>query len=241
VIYFTRETTKRLCSWRPLESDQKGQEIRARECALVGSSASSPEASKEATEGGFDVILPDISIDIETLSTTRDAVIVQIGLVYFDAHTGVIGTGYKWYPNIIEQLNCRRSIKPATIEWWLRTNPQLFSELITHEERIVHDRMQPELLAHFLDPTVKRIWAKHPRFDINILDSWYELDERMRANDARSYRKFLDVASVADVCGLRPDQRTAPVVAHDALSDAIAQAHTVIACYAKLRTSASAQ
>ena len=58
-------------------------------------------------------------IDIETLGTDPDCVVLSVGAVKFDPFTlNEPHSKTLWRPSADEQLNADRSVDQGTIEWW---------------------------------------------------------------------------------------------------------------------------
>ena len=61
----------------------------------------------------------DVMIDMETLSTNPDCVILTIGAVRFDPRGDGVAERLELRPTIDEQTEeFNRSIDPDTVEWW---------------------------------------------------------------------------------------------------------------------------
>ena len=60
-----------------------------------------------------------IMIDIETLATTPDAVVMSVGAVKFDPTSDQPPTSKTlWRPDIDEQTERDRHVSESTLEWW---------------------------------------------------------------------------------------------------------------------------
>lgn len=62
--------------------------------------------------------MKDIMLDIETLGTDSNAVIVSISAVAFDMVTGEIGEEFEVGINILEQIIEGGKIDSETTQWW---------------------------------------------------------------------------------------------------------------------------
>ena len=60
----------------------------------------------------------DIMLDLETLSLDANAVIVSIGAVAFDLHTGIVGDKFHITIDILEQTLHGGDISKDTLSWW---------------------------------------------------------------------------------------------------------------------------
>ena len=76
-------------------------------------------------------------IDIETLGTGPDAVVLSVGAVKFspynpqEPHAKTL-----WKPNIDEQTTAGRSVLESTLEWWAKQPKHIQDEAFSDEGRI---------------------------------------------------------------------------------------------------------
>lgn len=180
----------------------------------------------------------DIMIDLETLGTTPDAVVLSLGAVVFDPYSSVQGpTFYVEFTNFLErQTDQGRTINPNTVLWWMQQN-QGAREVFQPRETDV-TRCSPLFGASAFSAFVKengcdRVWAKDPDFDVVILRSFFNSINRGEAfpfkyNAGRSVRTVMDMPFAK--------HRASPAVAHNALADAIQQATDIQGAFACLRT-----
>ena len=173
---------------------------------------------------------PDLSIDIETLGLTPDAIIIQIGIVEFNTDTKTIGDGLVLYPDLKEQSAAGRIINFDTLKWWVQTNGSLLGNILSQKT----DK-RSEVLERIIDAMVpcRSYWFKHPLFDMSILNNAYGLEQELRALNPRAYRKIKDVATLAPA--LNVPEPAFVGAQHDALVDAAHQAEWVIECFAKMQ------
>jgi hypothetical protein len=173
---------------------------------------------------------PDLSIDIETLGVSANAVIIQIGVVEFNTDTVSIGDSFVLYPGLREQYEDRRVVDVDTIKWWTKTDPALFGNILNSKTS-----SRSEVRTRMIDvmTPARSYWFKHPMFDMSILNSAYDLGPRLRVLDPRSYRKIKDISTLAPALGVPEPEFVGSV--HDALSDALHQAKWVIECFSKIQ------
>jgi hypothetical protein len=122
----------------------------------------------------------DIMIDIETLSTGNDAVIVSLGAVMFDPLTGELGEEFY---SIIDKASCLDIglvTDPGTVEWWNKQSEEAKAILTSDEAVPIQEALQE------FDKFYKRngggekmfrsqpsIWGNGSNFDNVILRSAY--------------------------------------------------------------------
>lgn len=121
--------------------------------------------------------MTDIMIDVETLSTRPDAVVLSIGARKFtlDEANGfpVFGDPFLVIPSITEQIALGRHVDMETVAWW----QQQSSEAKAHW-RDASDSCISESIGNInnffwdVDP-VNLVWAHGTDFDIPILKSLF--------------------------------------------------------------------
>lgn len=171
-------------------------------------------------------------IDLETLSTAADAAILQIGIQAFDPR----GDGIDPAQGLIIHVSGEASLNAGlrmdwqTIQWWLSLDDNARAGMVAKQADAL-------LLSEALVELVKfgqshggwswaKVWSNGAAFDIPILETAFR---RCRRDIPWAYNNVLDVRTMK---WLAPDvPRVTPDVAHDALSDAQAQAVYVQRCY----------
>lgn len=130
----------------------------------------------------------DLMIDIETLSTSYNAVITQIGACYFDRETGEIGKEFSANIQIQDCLNKGLEVRGDTIKFWLlqegRTflnNPETLNQVLAK-------------LRYFYDGKAK-VWA-HATFDFPILANAYKV---VGEGFPLPYRNLRDIRTLTDL------------------------------------------
>jgi len=167
-------------------------------------------------------------IDIETLSTRNDATVLSIGAVAFSPRNGKIHDQKMW---LFNHDNQGRHIEASTVKWWL-SQPEACKHWASPPRPPCPDNAQT---LREINRWVRKItsgsdvthwWAKGPHFDYVILGSLYDQYEVQRPWD---FWKLRDVRGLEDWVG-----RTKAAMAHDPLSDCLAQVETVCRFYARM-------
>jgi hypothetical protein len=160
--------------------------------------------TKRKQEG--EAVWPCVMIDIETLATTDDAVLLEIGAVVFDRDRRLVGEGFSMTLDYLGQGD--RKTDMETVMWWL--DPKRISRFreITDD----HDR-KPTLwhglaeLSRFLKMYLAprgEVWTKG-NFDLRILGHAYGQDQTelpwkyYQARELRTVLKWLNVIQAEDV------------------------------------------
>lgn len=165
-------------------------------------------------------------IDIETLATSHDAVITQIGACVFDLHSD----GYESFRfdiNWRDQLD--RKIDPETLSWWLDQEEAAIRSALLHGGfRDLWSTIK--LYLHNLLMGADRVWANDPTFDLAILrDAGLEHSFRKE----RSCRTMFDLSVLLSLPSVH--EVSEAEVKHDAEHDAIYQAQCMRAIFKDLK------
>ena len=170
--------------------------------------------------------MKNLMIDIETLGTRSTSVILSIGAIEFD-HTN-LGRRFHRRINIDSCLNCGLTVDGSTIEWWMGQDEKakrIFDERGDDLRTVLLD------FAQAFDWTDKLIWCNGMNFDLPIIENAFDkcnLKTPWPYYNGRDYRTVKGMFSKETVNRLRVE----PMVAHDALADATAQAMTLQALLA---------
>jgi hypothetical protein len=175
----------------------------------------------------------EIMLDLETLGTKQDAIILTIGAQVFDptsTHLWVEGTmldtisgdritGYmNARIDVDDQETLGRTCNEDTLKWWASQSPEAQEEAFSEHDRVP---LSQALLA--LSRMVEvcgpkkwvRVWSKGPTFDINILE------HAMEQTGVRIPWEFWNVRDARTVYGLCPrlDTKQYGETSHRALDD----------------------
>jgi hypothetical protein len=175
----------------------------------------------------------DVMIDLETLATSTDAVILTIGAVRFDP----FGSDIKepamdsFYVKVdidsCDELGLVSN--DDTIAWWAQQSKEAQAEAFEGGDR-VHIREAFDRLYKFCWGA-KRVWSNGAAFDVPICEHVYK---KLNKAIPWSFWAVRDVRTAFDL-GINPNRP--PVMAHHALQDAWNQAVGIQNVYNTLRTS----
>lgn len=185
----------------------------------------------------------DISIDIETLSLTNRATIISIGACVFDIKTSKVKNSF--YVNLEHsdpQLAIKFDVSKDTVEWWSKQSDQ--AKLTLETDKVQADKAVlqfvqwvEQMSSRYKGHTDTRIWANDPQFDLSNISytiDVYGYKTPWKYWEERSFRTIVDLAET--ITSISKDGfRVPPLVAHDALADAIAQAGTISKAFNLLR------
>ena len=156
-------------------------------------------------------------IDMETLSTKLDTVILTLGGVKFNPYS-------KEEPfepiylriDVDEQLEAGRRYDEHTLQWWLDQDPEIREEAIGEQDRISMQEALDQFHKWVLHTDT--IWSNGSVFDIMIMQNYYEM---MGTFHPWEHWRIRDVRTPFDM-GAAPQMDTDQL--HNALADAYQQA-----------------
>jgi len=188
--------------------------------------------------------MTDLMIDIETLSTQKDAAITSIGAVFFDRHTGLVGQ-HKHHVGI-QMLPAHNygHIDPGTVQFWISQKKTVQEQLLSlTASQSVNARTLAVALASltgfihtFSDPENVLVWSNGSNFDIEILENAYTRTCQKvpwKYYNVRDVRTIVDIGR--DILKFDP-KKTIPFTGseHNALDDAVHQANYVSAIFKEI-------
>lgn len=173
----------------------------------------------------------NVMLDLETLGTGQDAVIVSIGACMFDPRGSGVAHTFHAHLNL-EQTG--RTVTDSTIRWWMHQSDEARSAAFgEHSEKQSLPSALNAFAQWFCANGGAEVWGNGATFDVSILEHAYRTTESAPSvpwafYNVRDLRTLRALPVTVDV------PRVEPELAHDALSDAIAQAKHVQAIYKKL-------
>lgn len=171
-------------------------------------------------------------VDIETLSTALNTVVLSIGAVEFHPFSGKILN--EFYQELRLQDQNDRKIDQGTVVWWVKQaaeHPERAEIFLGENKTPVRNALL--LLEAFLgesqvsnNANKKYIWACDPDFDCTILDNLYKeckLRTPWQYYETRSVRTVRGLAQLHDLIIRVPEDKT-----HNALEDCKRQVQELI-------------
>lgn len=173
-----------------------------------------------------------VSLDLETLGTSADAPIVQIGYALFDIDAGTIGASGCVYVRPMDLGGAQVD----TIAWWLVQSDEARERMRQALLTGVHPAMALAVLSRAIAGCAE-VWGNGATFDVAILEqTWAKYGQCARPWTHRAVRDMRTIVEAAEV--LRGfDKSSIPFVGveHDAGHDAEHQAKVISAAWAALR------
>lgn len=168
-----------------------------------------------------------ISLDIETLSTAKNAVVLSIGACSISLNGEPQRTFHvRLFPQ--EQIDMGRHVSWETIKWWVQQDRRAQEAAFTGHV-LSADAALDALEAWLAEDGFPPVWTKGPAFDGAILES---LAEDLGRKPAWAYRLHRDVRTIEDAIHnsgneslqerffIASERASAGKVAHNALEDA---------------------
>lgn len=175
-----------------------------------------------------------VMIDLETLSTSPNAVVLSLGAVVFDERE-IIRTEYMVLDAAEQIEDYKRHVSVSTVSWWM--DQSAAAKAVFAHTAPISMRGALRLLDTLLPPeqwSEAKVWANGAGFDLPIIHTMYENERRKapwRFYNERCFRtmknQFWQVAAPA----------TPNLVAHNAKDDALAQAAHLQAIWAHVNAS----
>ena len=167
-------------------------------------------------------------IDLETLSTNPNAVILTVGGVKFDPYTHAEPSqGMYFKADVDSQTAMGREVMDETLEWWSRQDKEIKDEAMGDNDRITLEEMIKKINKFAVGVDI--FWCQGPLFDYAILQNLYsQLGKPVPWN-------FWQIRDSRTLFGLVPrDLNEIRKEAHNALADCHFQAKKVQKVYKQL-------
>lgn len=181
---------------------------------------------KDAIQALFNADSNNIMIDCETMSTSGNAAVLQIGAARFDV-SGVTDT-IEINISLDELIKAGFDVSASTILWWMDQDDDARGALLSGQQDAVQIKDALIILNHFLtskqyvEPT---IWGNDPSADNRWLSELYQKTEVRQPwgfYNNRCYRTFCAERKYLGI------ERPEATIKHSAMGDAVAQAQHMI-------------
>ena len=174
----------------------------------------------------------DLMVDIETLGTSHNAVITQIGACYFDRYTGLssdLTTHFQVNIQIQDCLDKGLVIGAGALKFWFEqgTSKMTWLKNPVSLTKALNDFREFSKVA-------KNVWS-HATFDIPILANAYKITG---SKLPFSYRNCRDIRTLVELANVPPEQRKR-IKTHTAIDDCIYQVGYCVGCFNTLKLKAN--
>jgi hypothetical protein len=166
-------------------------------------------------------------IDLETLSTNPNAVILTLGAVKFNP----FGTGQSepmyFKVDVDSQTKLGRHVQPETLDWWATQPKKIQEEALGESDRISLEETLKKINKYSVGVDV--FWCQGPLFDYAILQNLYA---QMGQPCPWNYWAIRDSRTLFSLVPRDPNEKR--LEAHNALADCYHQAKKVQKVYKDL-------
>lgn len=166
----------------------------------------------------------DVMIDIETLSTKPDAVVLSVGAVAFNMQNEQIIINDSNL-DLTDQFRLGRRVDADTLHWWMRQDDLARTLAFGEEGREpVHRNTLFEMVLRDTGcgpeafSKMRYIWANSPSFDLVILNDLFG-----KEGCFWNYRQERDVRTICDGLDYKPEMHAQDGVAHTPVWDCMYQ------------------
>lgn len=189
--------------------------------------------------------MPDIMVDLETLSVNPNAAIISIGAVAFDPQDEPGTTGEAFFRAVkmesVEKFQVdtlKRHVSPTTVAWWMDQTTEAQRASFANPDAVDTVSMLNDFAEYLIRNSVSGLWGNGASFDNVILANLYEAASRYNYGMAtpwhftkdRCYRTMKNLPDVPT-----PTGRLGTF--HNPLDDARTQAVHLQKIFKFLRTS----
>ena len=169
------------------------------------------------------------TIDIETLGTSPDTVVLTIGGIKFDPMADdELHSEFYYRLDVDEQIDMGRTVDEKTLEWWETQSEEVKKEAMSPEDRVSVEETLKALNKWLVG--VDKIWCQGPVFDIGILENLYK---QIGLHHNWPFYIIRDSRTLFSLMDKDP-RKEIDFAAHNALADAIVQSLCIQKVYKKL-------
>lgn len=165
-------------------------------------------------------------IDLETLATSANALVVSVGAAVFNEKE-ILRTGY-WVLDPQDQVRTGRGFAFKTIKWWMEQSDE--ARAVFKDQNVTTLRLFASEFQNLFGGEPHRLWGNGADFDLAIMiDLWQRsglpLIREWKYSNHMCYRTFKTLF-LREANGKLVERKGTH---HNALDDAIFQAENVIA------------
>ena len=167
-----------------------------------------------------------LMVDLETLATSPDAVILTIGAVTFDPASNRIFDKLYYRVDIESCDRLGMTVNDDTVEWWSKQAADVQTEAFAEDNRLPIEEVIEKF--HKFAWNCDAFWSHGATFDLVILDCYYR---KLNKVPPWNFWQIRDTRTLFDL-GYDPEMPKEGL--HNALEDASRQAMGVQTIYRKL-------
>ena len=166
-------------------------------------------------------------IDLETLSTNPNAVVLTVGAVKFDPHTQMKLYDEMYFRvDVDSQTALGRHVMQETLDWWGQQPNEVANEALSDSNRIQLQDVLKNINKFSVGVDV--FWCQGPLFDYAILQNLYtQMEQPVPC-------KYWQIRDSRTLFNLVPRESEKRIGLHNALEDCKFQARKVQKVYRQL-------
>ena len=183
----------------------------------------------------------DVMVDIETLGNKTNSTIFQIGAIAFDIRTGKHIDKFNRIADI-EENEQQLQVSASTLKWWLKTNKELFEELLnsgggSSEDIVLEFHTWLVGIQNYYGVDNVYLWGNGILFDNKMLQFHMEnlgVHYPIHFRNDRDVRTLLELTSFKTGLSERDIKdavKDEELVAHNAYDDVVKQINIAHKCY----------
>jgi len=146
--------------------------------------------------------MSEVMIDIETLSTMPNALVLTIGAIIFDRNDAIKELKEcKQFYYKVEKSSCEKldmHVDPETKKWWSRQSKDAQYEVFYDENNRLHLDEVLKKLSEFIKDC-NYVWSNSPNFDCVILENAFrkcDIEVPWKFWQLRDTRTVYDIGNV---------------------------------------------
>ena len=168
-------------------------------------------------------------IDLETLDTRPEAVVLTVGAIKFDPFTREDPHSEMYYRlDADTQAMAGRTVDDRTVEWWGTQPPEVWQEALGDDNRTYVADFIRDLQKWLVG--VEVVWAQGYGFDMTILENMYR---SVGVPIPWNFWQVRDSRTLFKCCKEDP-RKSMQTDLHNALADAYFQAKSIQVAYKEL-------
>lgn len=170
-------------------------------------------------------------IDIESLDTNPDCVILTIGAVLFDPKSNGVIEKLELRPTVEDQVALGRTINDDTLRWWGEQSAEAQEEALGDRDRVSFAECMETLYKWCWRFNNGCAWSNGASFDLVVMESaWRQLGKPI---PPWQFWKIRDTRTLYDITGVKLKDG-GHTTSHKAVEDAERQAIVVQQGFKKL-------
>lgn len=170
----------------------------------------------------------DLMLDIETLGTNSNSVVLQVSMVYFDRYTKEIGKTFTQNIDIEDSFRLGFYADEETVKWWENKPKEIWESVSTNGFKVTEVIKNIEEFVDF-----KTIIWSHSSFDIPLLENIFR---KLNKKIPWKYTNTRDIRTLVDLSGIDlKSYNWNKGKTHNSLDDCMFQINYVVDAFNKLK------